>query len=382
MKRKHFGIVLLVIILILAFIPIVKFAFFKKEKVVSPEVLPETEELHEARFYEKLSGGRIQCQLCPNKCLLSPGQRGLCKVRENQDGKLYSLVYGKPITIHVDDPIEKKPFYHFLPGTRAYSLATVGCNLTCKYCQNYAISQQFPEDVRPMEKSPEEVVQEALNAGAESIAFTYNEPTVWYEYMYDIAKLAKEKGLRTVMITAGYISPEPFKELLEVLDGVRIDLKGFNEEYYHEIVGGKLEPVLESLKVAHQSGTWLEIINLVVPGQNDSEEEIRAMCQWIKDNLGEDVPLHFLRFHPDYKMKNLPPTPIETIKKAREIAQEVGLNYVYAGNVPEYTEGNTTFCPDSGEPLIVRKGFFVTENKVDENGQGLNCPSKISGVWQ
>lgn len=380
MKRKHFGIVLLVIILILAFIPIVKFAFFKKEKVVSPEVLPETKELHEARFYEKLSGGRIQCQLCPNKCILSPGQRGLCKVRENRDGKLYSLVYGKPITINVD-PIEKKPFYHFLPTTRAYSLATVGCNLSCKYCQNFDISQRFPEDVRPMEKSPEEVVQEALNAGAESIAFTYNEPTVWYEYMYDIAKLAKEKGLRTVMITAGYITPEPFKELLEVLDAVRIDLKGFREEYYNEIVGGKLEPVLESLKVAYQSGTWLEIINLVVPGHNDSEGEIKDMCRWIKENLSEDVPLHFLRFQPRYKMKNLPPTPLETLKKARKIAQEVGLNYVYTGNVPDI-EGNTTHCPDNGEPLIVRKGFFETESKLDENGQSPICPTKIPGVWQ
>lgn len=377
MKRKRFGIVLLVTILILAAFPIVKFAFFKKEKVEAPE----TEMLHEARFYEKLSGGRIQCQLCPNRCILAPGQRGLCKVRENRGGKLYSLVYGKPITVHVD-PIEKKPFYHFLPATRVYSLATVGCNLSCKFCQNWDISQRFPEDVEPMEKSPQQVVQEALDADAESIAFTYNEPTVWYEYMYDIAKLAQENGLRTTLVSSGYINPEPFKELLEVLDAARIDLKGFNEKYYNEIVGGKLEPVLESIKVAHQSGTWLELINLIVPGYNDSEEEIRAMCQWIKDNLSEDVPLHFLRFHPDYKMKNLPSTPIETLKKAREIAQEAGLNYVYVGNVPEYTEGNTTFCPDNGEPLIVRKGFFIEENKVNENGQSPTCPTKIPGVWR
>ena len=327
MKKNRLGVVFLIIILFLATFPIVKFAFFKKEKAGAPEILSEAEELHEAKFYEKLSGGRIQCNLCPNRCLLAPGQRGLCKVRENRDGELYSLVYGKPISIHVD-PIEKKPFYHFLPTTRAYSLATVGCNLSCKFCQNWDISQRFPEDVvNPMEKSPEEVVQEAL-------------------------------------------------------DAVRIDLKGFTEEYYQEIVGGKLEPVLESLKIAYQSGTWLEIINLIVPGKNDSESEIRAMCQWIKDNLSEDVPLHFLRFEPRYKMQNLPQTPIETLKKAREIAQEVGLNYVYAGNVPEYIEGNTTFCPDNGESLIIRKGFFVTENKVDENGQNPICPSKIPGVWQ
>ena len=381
MKKNQLGFIFLFIILALAIFPIIKFAFLKKEKADVSEILSEVEELHEAKFYEKLSGGRIQCNLCPNRCILAPGQRGICKVRENRDGKLYSLVYGKPISINVD-PIEKKPFYHFLPTTRAYSLSTVGCNLSCKFCQNWNISQRFPEDVNPMEKSPEEVVQEALDAEAETIAFTYNEPTVWYEYMYDIAKLAKERDLKTVMISAGYINPEPFNELLEVLDAVRIDLKGFTEEYYQEIVGGKLEPVLESLKIAYQSGTWLEIINLIVPGKNDSDSEIRAMCQWIKDNLSEDVPLHFLRFHPDYKMKNLPSTPIETLKKAREIAQEVGLNYVYAGNVPEYIEGNTTFCPDNGESLIIRKGFFVTENKVDENGQNPICPSKIPGVWQ
>ena len=381
MKKNQLGFIFLFIILALAIFPIIKFAFLKKEKADVSEILSEVEELHEAKFYEKLSGGRIQCNLCPNRCILAPGQRGICKVRENRDGKLYSLVYGKPISINVD-PIEKKPFYHFLPTTRAYSLSTVGCNLSCKFCQNWNISQRFPEDVNPMEKSPEEVVQEALDAEAETIAFTYNEPTVWYEYMYDIAKLAKERDLKTVMISAGYINPEPFNELLEVLDAVRIDLKGFTEEYYQEIVGGKLEPVLESLKIAYQSGTWLEIINLIVPGKNDSESEIRAMCQWIKDNLSEDVPLHFLRFEPRYKMQNLPQTPIETLKKAREIAQEVGLNYVYAGNVPEYIEGNTTFCPDNDESLIIRKGFFVTENKVDENGQNPICPSKIPGVWQ
>lgn len=381
MKRNQIGIIFLVFILILAILPIAKLAFFKKEEVVLPVILPTIKDFHEARYYEKLSGGRVQCNLCPNRCLLSPGQKGVCKVRENKDGQLYSLVYGKPITVHVD-PIEKKPFYHFLPTTQAYSLATVGCNLSCQYCQNWDISQRFPEDVTPMEKFPEEVVQEAISAGAESIAFTYNEPTVWYEYMYDIAKLAKEKGLKTALVSSGYINSEPLRELLEVLDAARIDLKGFNEKYYQEIIGGKLEPVLESLKIIHQSGTWLEIINLVVSGHNDNEDEIRAMCQWVKDNLSENVPIHFLRFSPQYKMQNLPPTPIETLKKARQIAQEVGLKFVYTGNVPEYTEGNTTFCPDNGQSLIVRKGFFVTEKNLDGNGLSPACPSKIPGVWQ
>jgi len=379
MKKEHFGIVILIFILALAFIPIVKYTLFKKEKAKTP--ISETQELHEAKFWKVLAGGRVQCELCPNRCILGEGQRGLCKVRENRGGKLYSLVYGKPVSINVD-PIEKKPFYHFLPGTKAYSLATAGCNLSCKFCQNWDISQRFPEDVRSSDMTPEQVVEEAINSGAESIAFTYNEPTVWYEYMDDIAKLAKEKGLRTVLVSSGYINPEPFKELLKVLDAARIDLKAFNEKFYNEIVGGKLEPVKESIKIAHQSGTWLEIIALIVPGYNDKEEEIQAMCQWINDELSADTPIHFLRFQPQYKMKDLPPTPLETLQKAREICQEVGLNYVYAGNVPEDIEANSTLCPDNGQPLIVRKGYFVEENKVGRDGTSEDCPSKIPGVWE
>ena len=379
MKKDYLGIGILIFIIVLAILPIIKFAFFKKEKTVTSS--SEVEELHEAKFWKVLAGGRIQCELCPNRCILSEGQRGTCKVRENRGGKLYSLVYGKPVAIHVD-PIEKKPFYHFLPGTKAYSLATAGCNLACKFCQNWDIAQRFPEDVRSYDMTPQEVVEEAIKAGAESIAFTYNEPVVWYEYMYDIAKLAKENGLRTTLVSSGYINPKPFKELLEVLDAARIDLKAFNEKFYNEIVGGKLEPVKESIKIAHQSGTWLEIIALIVPGYNDKEEEIRGMCQWINDELSPDVPIHFLRFHPDYRMKDLPSTPIETLKKAREICQEVGLNYVYAGNVPEDIEGNTTFCPDNGQPLIVRKSFFVTENRLDQTGSSPDCPTKIPGVWE
>ena len=379
MKKDYIGVGILIFIIVLAILPIIKYTFFKKEKA---EVLvSETENLHEAKFWKVLAGGRVQCELCPNNCILSEGQRGLCKVRENRNGKLYSLVYGKPVSINVD-PIEKKPFYHFLPSTKAYSLATAGCNLSCKFCQNWDIAQRFPEDLRSYDMAPEKVVEEAIKAGAESIAFTYNEPTVWYEYMYDIAKLAKEKGLRAVLVTAGYINPEPFKELLEVLDAVRIDLKAFNEKFYNEIVGGKLEPVKESIKIAYHSGTWLEIIALIVPGYNDKEEEIREMCQWINDELSPDVPIHFLRFHPDYRMKDLPATPIETLKKAREICQEVGLNYVYAGNIPEDIEANSTLCPDNDKPLIVRKGFFVTENKLDKKGLSPDCPTKIPGVWE
>lgn len=337
-------------------------------------------ELHEALFWEALENGQVQCHLCPNQCILAEGEKGLCKVRQNWEGRLYSLVYGRPVAIHVD-PIEKKPFYHFLPSAKSYSLATVGCNLSCKFCQNWDISQRSPEDVQAYDLTPEQVVDQALEAKAQVIAFTYNEPAVWYEYMFDIAQLAKAKGLRTVLVSAGYINPEPFKKLLEVLDAARIDLKGFNNDYYQEIVGGRLEPVLESLKIAYQSDAWLEIINLIVPGYNDDEEKIREMCHWIKDNLSDEVPLHFTRFHPQYKMQNLPPTPMETLKKAKQICTDLGLKYIYLGNVEE-AEGGTTFCPDNGKALIIRKGFFVMENKLDQSGRSNECPSIIPGVWQ
>jgi len=338
------------------------------------------ENLYEASFYQKLENGKVQCQLCPNRCILSPGQRGLCKVRENIGGKLYSLVYGKPVTTAVD-PIEKKPFYHFLPGAKAYSLATAGCNLACKYCQNWDIAQRFPEEVTSTPMTPQQVVEEAEKSGAQVIAFTYNEPAVWYEYMRDIAKLAKEKGLRTAMVSSGYINPEPLKELLPYMDAIKIDFKAFNNEVYGNLIGGKLEPVLETIKIIHQSNVWLEIVHLVVPGYTDNLEEIKQMCLWLKENTSENVPVHFSRFWPKYKLTNLPPTPEETIKKARQVCQEAGMKYVYTGNI-EDEEGNTTFCPANHQPLIKRIGYFVKENLVDSNGQSPNCQETIPGVWK
>ena len=384
MNKKYIGPALLALILILSSLSVIKFLVFKKQpQVLSPPSVPttDTQNLKEAWFYEKLEGGRVACRLCPNNCLLADGQWGLCKARQNIGGTLYSKVYAKPTAIHVD-PIEKKPFYHFLPGSQAYSLATTGCSLSCKYCQNWDIAQRFPEDVKSRDMTPEEVVEEALESGAPVIAFTYSEPIVWYEYMYDIAKLAKERGLRTVMVSSGYINQEPLEKLIPLMDAIKVDLKGFDEEYYQKIVGGKLEPVLETLKTLAKSEVHYEIVVLLVTGLNDSEEEIRKMCGWIKENLGTDVPLHFSRFHPDYKLRNLPPTPIDTIKRARQIAMEVGLKYVYTGNVPEFTEGNTTFCPDNNQPLIVRKGWFVEQNEVGEGGSSKTCPTKIPGVWE
>ncbi len=335
---------------------------------------------HEASFYKQLDNGMVQCQLCPNKCILNPGQRGICGVRENIQGKLYSLVYGRPVTTNVD-PIEKKPLYHFLPQSKAYSLATVGCNMNCKNCQNWDIAHRAPEDVQSMKKSPKEVVAEAKESGAEVIAFTYNEPTVWYEYMVDIAKLAKEEGLKTANISAGYINQKPLKELLPYLDAMKIDLKGFNDKTYQKLNQGRLQPILDSIKTVHESDTWLEIVNLIVPGYTDNLDEIKEMCQWIYDEVGPDVPLHFSRFSPAYKLPNLPPTPEETLLSARQICLDVGLNYVYIGNLQTKDAANT-YCPANNEVVIKRNAFLVEENKINPDGSSDLCPFPIPGVWK
>jgi len=372
MKLKRIiGIVL--IIVILSPLTLVFKSIWSKSGVNQSNLKP-------ALFWQALGDGKVQCQLCPNQCILSPGQRGLCKVRENQDGQLYSLVYGKQVTKQID-PIEKKPLYHFLPGAKAYSFATAGCNLSCLYCQNWDIAQRFPEDLTSRDLTPEQVVDEALKSQSQVIAFTYNEPVVWYEYMNDTAKLAKKAGLKTVMISSGYINKQPLQQLLAYLDAVKIDLKGFSDQYYQEVVGGRLEPVLDTLLTLKDSGTHYEIVTLLVTGKNDSEAEIFKQCSWIKDNLGTDVPLHFSRFHPAYKLTNLPPTPEDKVRKARQICLDLGLKYVYTGNIAD-DQGSTTFCPDNHQPLIVRKGYFITDNSLDDYGQSQLCPSKIPGVWQ
>src|SRR4030042_5304336 len=294
--KKFFAILFLILIVGLA-----GYLIFSREKGAKQN----SERLYQAKFYEKLSNGIIQCGLCPNRCILSEGQIGVCKARKNIDGELYTLNYGKVSTQHID-PIEKKPFFHVLPGAAVYSIATTGCNMRCSFCQNWNISQVFPWEIDSKEMTPEQVIEDVLKSGSEIIAFTYNEPTIFYEYMFDIAKLAKEKGLKTVVVSAGYINPEPLKELLPYIDAYKIDLKAFRENFYQKLTGGHLEPVLEAMKIIKNSGTWLEIVNLLIPGENDSEEEIKEMAKWIKENLGDDVPLHFSAFHPDYKLLNLP----------------------------------------------------------------------------
>ncbi|RLI90286.1 MAG: AmmeMemoRadiSam system radical SAM enzyme [Candidatus Altiarchaeales archaeon] len=337
----------------------------------------------EAYFYERFPS-YVKCRLCPHGCILNEGDRGRCRVRVNFKGRLYTLVYGNPCAVHID-PIEKKPLFHFLPGSFAFSIATAGCNLRCKYCQNWEISQFPPEETKNYDLMPENLVRAVTlerkkNERLRSIAYTYSEPTVFYEYMSDTARISKREGIRNVVITAGYINEKPLKELAKEVDAIKIDLKGFNERFYREVVEGELERVLKSCKISYKKAKCFEIVNLVVPTLNDSLDEIRELSRWIKENLSRDVPLHFSRFYPRYKLKNLPPTPLETLKKAREIALEEGLNFVYIGNVP-HGEHENTYCPKCGKLLIERIGYFVKENNIIE-GRCKFCGERIPGVWE
>jgi len=337
----------------------------------------------EAYFYERFPG-YVKCRLCPNECILNEGDRGRCRDRVNFKGKLYTLTYGNPCAVHID-PIEKKPLFHFLPGSFAFSIATAGCNLRCKYCQNWEISQFPPEETKNYDLMPENLVRAVTlerekNERLRSIAYTYSEPTVFYEYMSDTTRISKREGIRNVVITAGYINEKPLKELAKNVDAIKIDLKGFNERFYREVVEGELERVLKSCKISYKKAKCFEIVNLVVPTLNDSLDEIRELSRWIKENLSRDVPLHFSRFYPRYKLKNLPPTPLETLKKAREIALEEGLNFVYIGNVP-HGEHENTYCPKCGKLLIERIGYFVKENNIIE-GRCKFCGERIPGVWE
>ncbi|MBU1998705.1 MAG: AmmeMemoRadiSam system radical SAM enzyme [Candidatus Omnitrophota bacterium] len=334
----------------------------------------------EALFYQKLENKNVQCGLCPRRCFIASGKRGYCGVRENRNGTLYALTFAKAVSAHPNDPIEKKPFFHFLPGSFTFSVATAGCNLKCKFCQNWEISQRTPEEVQFSYLEPRELIQAVRKSGRNIIAYTYSEPTIFFEYMLETAKLAKAQGLINVMHSNGFINEEPLRELCKYLDGADIDLKGFSEEYYQKLCEGSLEPVLKSLKILKENGVHLEITNLILPGFNDNLEVIRQMCVWIKDNLGVDTPLHLSRFHPQYQLIHLNPTPLETLEKAGEIARDVGLRYVYIGNLPT-AQGENTYCPKCKKMVIGRKGFFVLENNLI-NGRCKFCDEKIEGIWQ
>lgn len=324
------------------------------------------------------TGDFVQCNLCPHRCIIADGERGRCRVRENRGGHLYSMVYGNPCAVHVD-PIEKKPFYHFLPTAAAFSIATAGCNLSCLYCQNWSISQVPPEKTQNINLPPADVVRYALQYEAPVIAYTYSEPTIFYEYMLATARLAREAGLRSVVISAGFINPEPLRELCAAVDAIKIDLKGYDEDFYREVCGGELGPVLEAIRTVYESGIHLEIVNLVVPTLNDDLEQLRALCRWVVETLGPDVPLHFSRFGPMYKLTNLPPTPVETLERAWEIAREEGIKFAYVGNVPGHA-ANHTYCPACDEVLIRREGFSVQEYHIVD-GACEFCGEPIAGVW-
>jgi pyruvate formate lyase activating enzyme len=319
----------------------------------------------------------VQCELCPNGCVLDEGQHSRCRARMNKGGVLYSLVYGKPCAVHVD-PIEKKPFSHFLPGTTAFSIATAGCVLSCKFCQNWQISQARPEDTDTYDLPPDEVVRKAIFYECRSVTYTYTEPTVFYEYMYDTAVIAKKYGIKNTMHSCGYINEKPLRKLSKYLDAANVDLKAFTEDYYNRICNGSLKPVLNSLVVLKQEGVWLEITNLVIPTLNDDIKTIREMCRWILKNLGSDTPIHFSRFFPQYKLDNLPPTPLEILIEARKTAMDVGLKFVYIGNIRH--EGENTYCPKCKKMLIERVGYFVKQNNI-VNGKCKFCNTSIAGVW-
>lgn len=334
--------------------------------------------MRKARWWKSACAG-VQCTLCPFECFLPEGQRGICNVRQNVGGQLQTLVYAQPVSIHID-PIEKKPVYHMLPGTKAFSIATVGCNLKCDFCQNWEISQALPEHAVGKVYTPEQIVQGALASGSQSIAYTYAEPVVFYEYVYDTAVLAKQHGLYNVIVSAGYINPEPLRELAPLLDVVKIDLKGFNEKFYRKTVKGELRFVLRTLTELRRLNKFVEVVNLVIPGMNDDAREIRKMCRWINQEMGPDTPLFFSRFTPNYRLQNLPPTPVETLERAYTIAKEEGLRYVYIGNVPGHPT-ESTFCPTCDRVMVRRYGYAIKEYNLEPGGF---CPfdkTRIPGIW-
>ncbi len=342
--------------------------------VVDGEELPA----REAGWYKKLDGNKVECQLCPQACTVADMERGTCGVRENRGGTYFTLVHSLACSIHAD-PIEKKPFFHVMPGEIALSFATAGCNVECKFCQNWEISQFRPEQVRSYFLPPEALVKAAQRSGARLTAATYSEPVVFWEYVRDAAAAARAAGLKPTVVSNGYIQEQPLKEVLPLLSAVKVDLKAFTETFYAEQVRGKLEPVLKALEIIKASGVWLEIVVLLVPGLNDSEGEVRSLAGWVKEHLGPDVPLHFTRFHPTYRLTNLPPTPVPTLERAWRAATAEGLHFVYLGNVAGHAAENTA-CPGCGGVVIRRMGFRILDNRLDD-GHCPDCLRAIPGVW-
>ncbi len=333
----------------------------------------------EARLYQKLEDGKVQCNLCAHRCRIAPGKLGVCMVRENRNGTLYTLVYGKVIS-QAADPVEKKPLFHFYPGTVAFSIATVGCNFRCQFCQNWEISQMPRDEGRIIggDIPPEVIVRNAKRYGSRSIAYTYTEPTIFFEYAYDTAVLAHQEGLANIYVTNGYMTPEMLEAFHPYLDAANVDLKAGKDEFYRQYCGARLQPVLDSLKKMKSMGIWVEVTTLIIPGLNDSEDELRTIAEFIVNELGPETPWHVSRFHPHYRMLDRPPTPVATLHRAREIGLKAGLRYVYEGNVPG-SEGENTYCYNCGSLLIRRFGFSILEYRIT-GGRCYKCGASIDGV--
>lgn len=329
-------------------------------------------------MYSYPSDKGVECGICPHNCNLSEGQRGLCRSRVNHGGVLYSDAYGRLCALHID-PIEKKPLLHFHPASRCLSIASTGCNFACLNCQNWEISQIGPSETENIELSPEELVATCLKTNCISIAYTYTEPITFYEYTYDSALLAHQKGIYNILVSTGYINEKPLKQLCRVIDAANIDLKSFSEELYKKLNHGSLQPVLNTLKTLKSERVWLEITNLLIPTWNDDPNMIHRMCRWLIENGFEDTPLHFSRFFPAYKMNDLPPTPLDTLINAREIARQEGLKYVYIGNVGEF-QGENTICPSCGRIIVRRNGFEVLEKHIGKD-KCAYCDTPIAGEW-
>ncbi len=335
---------------------------------------------HEGFRYKKLKNDKVICGICPNRCVLAPGDRSVCRSKVNLHGKLYSLTYGNPCAINTD-PIEKKPLFHFKPKTQTFSLATTGCNFRCLNCQNWEISQARPAEVAAYvrELFPADVIQAAQKSRAQSIAYTYSEPITFFEYMIDTARIAREGGLHNVWVSNAYINLKPLVELCRVLDAATLNIKSYDDDIYRKLNGGRLKPVLNTFRTLHEQDIHFELINLVVPGYTDQEQMIKAMCDWILENIGPDHPLHFIRFFPRYKLDRLPPTPVSTLSRYRELALQQGIRYVYVGNVARH-DGNHTYCHNCKKLLIERQGYFIPTYNL-EGDHCKFCNTRIPGVW-
>ncbi len=331
-------------------------------------------------YWRSLPDGRVVCELCPRECALREGQRGLCFVRARERDQIVLTTYGRSSGFCVD-PIEKKPLNHFLPGTPVLSFGTAGCNLTCKFCQNWEISKSRQVDTLSRSASPEDIADAAVRLGCRSVAFTYNDPVIFLEYARDVAAACRERNLRTVAVTAGYVNPEPRAEMFSFIDAANVDLKAFDDDFYRRLAGGRLEPVLDTLRyVRHETDAWMEITNLIIPDYNDGDEEIRRMSDWIVETLGPDVPLHFSAFHPSHRMRNVPATRRSALRRARSIAKQAGIHHVYTGNVHD-PEGDTTYCAHCGEALIERSWYELRSWRLDE-GRCPSCQTPCPGVFE